>query len=201
MSNRQATSETAAWRELSGYSRHAACLIAARSGDRAALDALIEDLSPLVWHVARSHGLQRTLAEDVVQTVWLTLLRNLHSVTEPKAVANWLITTTRREAARSRVGAERIDPLPEETLEQLPTDLGLPEQEALRTDRNRLLWRAFRALPQRCQDLLRLTVLAGRVEYGSVAEEMRMPRGSIGPTRGRCLTALRDLLTTEGGMS
>ena len=54
------------WWELTGHERHAACLIAARAGDRGALEALASDLTPLVWTVARAQGLDRTHAEDVV---------------------------------------------------------------------------------------------------------------------------------------
>jgi len=191
------------WWELTGYPRHGACVVAARKGDRRALDALVQDLSPLVWHVARAQGIERTQAEDVVQTVWLTLLRNLHSVAEPRAVARWLITTTRREALRSLRSVEHEQPLVDEIADQLRAQDGLPEQEALQRDRHRELWAAFRQLSERCQHLLRLTVLAGRAEYNAVAEALGMPRGSIGPTRIRCLTSLRSALTneTEGGSS
>src|SRR5690242_12598402 len=79
------------WAELEGRDRHAACMLAARDGDKEAFDALIADLAPLVWHVARGSGLDRTSAEDVVQTVWLALLRHLHRLTEPRALAGWLI--------------------------------------------------------------------------------------------------------------
>jgi RNA polymerase sigma factor (sigma-70 family) len=187
------------WWELAGHERHAACLVAARSGDRGALDALVIDLNPLVWHVARGQGLDRTRAEDVVQTVWLTLLGNLNSISEPRALARWLITTTRREAQRGRGRGDREVPLLDEAVDVLTAEDGLPEPEALRNDRDRQLWSAFRRLTPRCQELLRLTVLAGRVEYTAVAEELRMPRGSIGPTRGRCLASLRGLLGVEGG--
>ncbi|HEX7662588.1 MAG TPA: sigma-70 family RNA polymerase sigma factor [Pseudonocardiaceae bacterium] len=187
------------WWELTGHERHAACLIAARAGDRGALEALASDLTPLVWTVARAQGLDRTHAEDVVQTVWLTFLSNRDSIKEPIALARWLITTTKREAHRGRSRTDREAPLADETLEQLSSQDGLPEPEALRNDRDRRLWRAFRALPARCQELLRLTVLAGRAEYREVAELMRMPHGSIGPTRGRCLNSLRDRLREEGG--
>jgi RNA polymerase sigma factor (sigma-70 family) len=195
------TSVDAPWRDLIGYPRHAACLVAARTGDQEALNALVVDLSPLVWHVARGQGLDRTIAEDVVQTVWLTLLRNLNSVAEPRALARWLIITTRREASRVRGGRDRIEPLADDTIEQLRSEDGLPEEELLRSDRDRALWRAFHRLSETCQTLLRLTVLAGRAEYDHVAEELMMPRGSIGPTRGRCINKLRGLLDEEGGMS
>ncbi|GDY30227.1 RNA polymerase sigma factor [Gandjariella thermophila] len=200
MTGRPTASASPHWAELTGHDRHAACLLAARAGDREALDALVVELTPLVWHVARGQGLGRTEAEDVVQTVWLNLLRNLHKVSEPKALAGWLITTTRRAARRGNgPTADREEPLTDDAAAMVPTEQGLPEPEAVRNDRDRRLWSAFRQLPQRCQELLRLTVLAGRAEYRAVAEALRMPRGSIGPTRGRCLNLLRSLFATEGG--
>jgi RNA polymerase sigma factor (sigma-70 family) len=172
---------------------------AARAGDRRAHTTLVKDLTPLVWHVARGNGLMRTAAEDVVQTVWLALFSHINTLAEPKALAGWLITTTRREAQRVRNKSTAHLPLTDEMAEILPSQHPQPEDEALRMDRNKRLWHAFAELPERCQELLRLTVLAGRTEYRQVAEVMQMPRGSIGPTRGRCLNTLRELLDTEGG--
>lgn len=187
------------WEGLEGRDRYAACLVAARSGDRRALDVLVAELTPLVWHVARGNGLDRSTAEDVVQTVWLALLRHLDRLTEPRALVGWLITTTRREANRTRRRGTTNVELPPELAEQLPGGDGLPEPEVLRDERDRQLWAAFHRLPQRCQELLRMTVLAGRVEYRAVAEAMHMPHGSIGPTRGRCLSSLRSLYDGEAG--
>ncbi|MBY8851940.1 sigma-70 family RNA polymerase sigma factor [Saccharothrix longispora] len=187
------------WEGLDGTDRHAACVVAARDGDRRALDALIADLTPLVWHVARGHGLDRSTAEDVVQTVWLALLRHLDRLVEPRALAGWLVVATRREAQRTWTPARREAALSDELAEQLESEYGLPEDAALVDDRDHRLWRAFGKLSQKCQELLRLTVLAGRAEYRAVAEALSMPRGSIGPTRGRCLTTLRTHLDAEGG--
>jgi RNA polymerase sigma factor (sigma-70 family) len=187
------------WEGLDGTDRHAACVVAARDGDRRALDVLVADLTPLVWHVARGHGLDRNTAEDVVQTVWLALLRHLDRLVEPRALAGWLVVATRREAQRTWTPARREAALSDELAEQLESEHGLPEDAALVTDRDHRLWRAFGRLSQKCQELLRLTVLAGRAEYRAVAEALSMPRGSIGPTRGRCLTMLRAHLDAEGG--
>lgn len=187
------------WEGLDGRDRHAACMIAAQAGDRSAFDVLVAELSPLVWHVARSNGLDRASAEDVVQTVWLALLRHLDRLAEPRALAGWLITTTRRESQRvAHRGASQVE-LSSEVAEQLPTNDPSPEHEVLRHERDRQLWSAFHKLTQRCQELLRLTVLAGRAEYRAVAEALHMPHGSIGPTRGRCLNNLRALYNGDSG--
>ncbi|WP_440899605.1 RNA polymerase sigma factor [Actinosynnema sp.] len=193
------TGERPPWEGLDGTDRHEVCLIAARSGDRRALDVLLPDLTPLVWHVARGHGLDRSTAEDVVQTVWLALLRNLGRITQPRALAGWLVVATRREAQRTWTPSRRESSLSDEMAEQQESNIGLPEDAALVDDRDQRLWRAFGKLSQRCQELLRLTVLAGRAEYRAVAEALSMPRGSIGPTRGRCLGTLRAHLEAEGG--
>jgi len=179
------------WEDLTGIDRHAACLTAARKGDRKALDALVSDLTPLIWHVARGNGLDRQAAEDVAQNVWLGFLRHLHRMREPRALVAWLVVTARREARRTWPESKRISA--EET-EDMPSNFGLPEVEALRDERDRTLWAAFGRLPRRCQELLRLTVLEGRAQYEAVSQALVMPRGSIGPTRGRCLKNLRTEL-------
>ena len=191
--------EVVPWEGLTGADLHAACLHAARAGDRRAMDRLVAELTPLVWHVARANGLDRSVAEDVVQTVWLALFGQLDKVRDPKALAAWLITTTRREAKHPFGRRTQPVSLSDELAESLPSTQPAPEDEAVRADRDRRVWRAFVRLPDRCQELLRLTVLAGRAEYQLVADALGMPRGSIGPTRGRCLDRMRDLLAREGG--
>jgi RNA polymerase sigma factor (sigma-70 family) len=187
------------WEGLTGAELHAACMHAAREGDRQAMARLVDELTPLVWHVARANGLDRSVAEDVVQTVWLALFSQLGKLRDPKALAAWLITTTRREATHPHGRRMQPVPLSDEVAEAMPSTQPAPEDEAVRADRDRRVWRAFVRLPHRCQELLRLTVLAGRAEYQLVAEALRMPRGSVGPTRGRCLDQMRDLLASEGG--
>ena len=73
-----------------------------RDGDRAAFDDLMKMVTPLLWHTARGQGVDRVAAEDVLQTVWLSLLRHADSVRDPRTVVKWLLTTTRREAWRVR---------------------------------------------------------------------------------------------------
>jgi RNA polymerase sigma factor (sigma-70 family) len=163
------------------------------------MNRLVRELTPLVWHVARGNGLDRHTAEDVVQAVWLALFRSLDRLADPRALAAWLITTARREAQRAAGRKAPPVPLTDEMAEVLPDRGPGPDAEAVRADRDRRLWRAFSRLPQRCQELLRLTVLAGRAEYRLVADALHLPHGSIGPTRGRCLQRMRGLLDAEGG--
>lgn len=177
--------------------RLALCLERARAGELSALDGIVTELNPLLWHVARSQGLDREDAADVVQTTWLELVRRLHEIRSPGALTAWLVTATRREAWRFRGrlrrevpdGADRPEPAPDQSDE--------PVERLIADERDRALWRVFRALPERCRVLLRIVAHVERPDYSAVAEALDMPRGSIGPTRGRCLAKLRELLSAD----
>src|SRR5215510_16295352 len=75
-------------------------VIRAKKGDKQAWDALVERYAPLVWSVCRRYRLGRADAEDVNQSVWLTLVDQLAALREPAALPGWLATTTQRECGR-----------------------------------------------------------------------------------------------------
>ena len=52
---------------------------------------------------------------------------------------------------------------------------------------------AMGQLDERCRDLLVACFREDRPDYDVLAERLGMPRGSIGPTRGRCLNKLRAI--------
>ena len=66
------------------------------------------------------------------------------------------------------------------------------------SDRDAAFWGVFRQLPTRCQVLLRLLVAEDPLSYRDLAEGLKMPVGSIGPTRARCLERLRRLVEESG---
>jgi len=171
----------------------------ARGGDRSGLRDLVHELNPLLWHVARTQGLSSEDAADVVQTAWLEFLRQLHDIRSPQAVTSWLVTTTRREAWHRRERARRELPDPRAAAESAVDPDPVPDERLIADERDRVLWRHFAALPERCRALLRIVSQVDRPDYGRIAEAFGMPRGSIGPTRGRCLAKLRELLQADPG--
>lgn len=176
-----------------------------RAGDRDALDELAGLLTPLLWHTVRAQGIDPVAAEDVVQTIWMRLLHGSDSIRDPQTVVKWLLTAARREAwrvsrrARSEVvrtatlfgqDGDELIPLP------VPRD-ELPDEVVLRDDRQRLLWEHVGELSDRCRELMRVIAFADRPDYALIAESLEMPVGSIGPTRGRCLAKLRQVLASD----
>lgn len=185
--------------------RAATAFAAFQAGDRAAFDTLVQVVTPLLWHVARSQGTQQTEAEDVVQSVWLSLIRSAEVVRDPQTVVKWLLTSTRREAwrvtKRSRADLSRTVAMfgvEGEEVVALPVDPQLgPDSLVAAGQQHSLLWRHLDELPERCRTLLRVIAYADRPDYAHIAESLGMPVGSIGPTRGRCLAKLKDMLDRD----
>ena len=168
-----------------------------RDGESQAMGELVAMLTPILWHTVRAQRLDRETTEDVLQTTWLALVRGAESISDPRAVLQWLIVSARREAWR--VMRTHSRQLPYEIADdavQTP-DEELPESVVLRGTSEKLLWSHVAELPERCRALLRVIAFADRPDYPELARSLGMPIGSIGPTRGRCLAKLRASLSTD----
>jgi RNA polymerase sigma factor (sigma-70 family) len=167
----------------------------ARDGDQRAWQELVERYVDLVWAVARAYGLATADAADVAQNTWISLARHLPELRDRSRLAGWLATTARHEChrlhhqRRNEVLADRID-------EQFLPAVG-PEPAVLQDARDRALWRAFAALPGRCQRLLGLLAHAPELTYVQLARALGLNPNSVGQTRNRCLTVLRRRLERE----
>jgi RNA polymerase sigma factor (sigma-70 family) len=163
-------------------------------GDTAALDDLVRVMTPVLWHVVRSYRLPHDVAEDVIQTTWMALVRRREAILDGAAVGGWLTTTARREAWRVSKSDARATPTNDEEIAvRLPRQRSA-EQAAVLNDEQARLWAAVQTLDDRCQRLLRIVAFEHRPDYARVAEQLDMPVGSIGPTRGRCLAKLKSAL-------
>jgi RNA polymerase sigma factor (sigma-70 family) len=180
--------------------RLAALLVAAREGRRDALGSLVAELTPLLWHVARAQGLDRVDAQDVVQTTWLDLLRELDAIRVPEALTAWLVTVARREAVRVR-DQRRRGPTDGTDFDAIASPQPGPDDNVLAGERRRKLWAAVGRLPERCRELIRIVAFVERPDYDLVAAALGMPRGGVGPNRGRCLARLRALLSADSDWS
>jgi RNA polymerase sigma factor (sigma-70 family) len=172
---------------------------AAAGGDQRAWDLLVERFSGLVWSVIGAYRLGTADAADVFQTTWLRLVEHLRRLEHPERIGGWLATTARREAIRVARSAWMVVPTESDyVLESPSSEQASPEALAIESDRARNLWQAFQELSVRCQELLRVLMASPPMTYLEIAAVLEMPIGSIGPTRSRCLQALRGRLAARG---
>ncbi|MCW2601709.1 MAG: polymerase, sigma-24 subunit, subfamily [Frankiales bacterium] len=174
-------------------------VIAASQGDRRAWEGLVEAYAGLVWAIIRNHRLGPSDASDVSQTTWLRLVENIGRIQDPSRVGAWLATTTRRECLRVIGQSRRVVLLAnaEEYDSASPHVPGV-DHALLAAERDDGVRRGLEQLSPRCQQLLHLLMLDPPPSYEEVSAAMAIPIGSIGPTRGRCLARLHEILAASG---
>jgi RNA polymerase sigma factor (sigma-70 family) len=165
----------------------------AMAGSGEAWEDLVERFGGLVAAIARRCRLSEADVAEVCQTTWLRLVENIHRIEQPERLGGWLATTSRRESLRIATrgtmvsASEAVNFMADEEVEPPDTAILLEEQvRAVRMAADRL--------PERCQRLLGLLMRDDELPYKEIAEQLSMPIGSIGPTRGRCLDHLRHIL-------
>jgi RNA polymerase sigma factor (sigma-70 family) len=168
----------------------------AAAGDRESWHTLVARYEGLLWGIARSHRLDESSASDVVQTTWLRLVEHIDELRKPESLPGWLAATCRNECLRTLRHQSRQVPTEDD---RIPTDSVPPVDDArlLAHERDAALWRAFATLSARCQSLLRMLAAEPAPSYEEIGAALGMAVGSIGPTRGRCLTTLRRALATR----
>jgi RNA polymerase sigma factor (sigma-70 family) len=170
-------------------------VVRAREGDRGAWDRLVEGYAGLVWAITRNHRLNQGDAADVSQTTWLRLVENIDRLDDPRRVGAWLATTARRECLRVlRLSGRHVVVDDDRTFDRLNEEQPSVDAALLRVEQSEAVREAFVLLPSRCQQLLNLLMVDEPPSYEELSAALGMPIGSIGPTRGRCLEKLRQLL-------
>jgi RNA polymerase sigma factor (sigma-70 family) len=180
-------------------SRVAGLVRRAAAGDHQAWECLVDQFSRLIWSITVEFKLVESDAADVVQTTWLRLLEHIDRIQYPDRVGSWLAATARNECLRSLAARKRV------VLGHDDVDLGTvaaaataptPEvdERLLADERDQVVRDAMSRLPGRWQRLLEMLMADPPVPYTEISDQLGLPIGSIGPTRGRCLARLRVLL-------
>jgi RNA polymerase sigma factor (sigma-70 family) len=168
-----------------------ALLARCRAGDESAWRALVERYAALILSVPRRHGLKAAPSEDVFADVCLALVRALPSIRDPQALPQWLI----RSAARATWSVSRKLKQPVPDSAPALTGPAPPDRLVSDLEEEQRVREALRRASPRCRRLLELLYFrAPTPTYDEIAREMGMPRGSLGPTRRRCLDRLRRRL-------
>ncbi len=183
------------------------------AGDAIAWQQLVDTYARLVHSIPVRHGLSQDEVSDVGQEVFIALAKNLHQLEDPERLPAWLVTTARRfswralqKRRREHLGDQSDisdDPAIDNTMstQVQPLFQTMPSMGELFEGWNRqeLLAQAFTRLQARCQTLLRMLFMeTSEPSYDEISTELALPKGSIGPTRNRCLQNLRTVLEELG---
>ena len=167
----------------------------AATGDLQAWNRLVDQYSKLIWSITTNFKLVESDAADVVQTTWMRLIEHIDRIEQPARVGSWLASTARNECLRHVAARKRIV-LVQEDGELDSADRHVPEvdEALLASERAHYVREAMSHLPPQWQRLMELLMSDPPASYSEISDQLGLPIGSIGPTRGRCLARLRVLL-------
>jgi RNA polymerase sigma factor (sigma-70 family) len=170
-------------------------VVRAANGDPQAWEGLVDRYGRLIWSITRTFKLVESDAADVFQTTWMRLVEHIHRIDHPDRVGSWLAATARNECLRSLAAHKRVVLAQEDDPFDCPCPHG-PEidEELLAAERAAVVREAMTQLPRRWQRLMEMLMADPPASYAEISDELGLPVGSIGPTRGRCLARLRVLL-------
>ena len=158
-------------------------------GDAQAWEAIVRRYQRLVASITLKFRLEPEDSADVLQSVYLALLRQLPNLRKQAKLSSWIITVSVRSCWRLRQSHRKIPSLSREGQDQIgqlqDCSQTLAEDTLLIRERQHL---------RRVMDLL----FYQSEPYTEVSRKVGLPVASIGPTRARCLAKLRMVLMKNG---
>jgi len=170
----------------------------AANGDHWAWERLVDQYARLIWAMTRDFKLMESDAADVFQATWLRLLENVDRLEHPARVGSWLAATARHECLRSLAARKRVMPVDDDvTLKDAVAHEPEIDERLLAAERAEAVRDALSRLPWHWRRLVELLMADPPASYAEISDQLGVPVGSIGPTRGRCMARLRVLLQTS----
>jgi RNA polymerase sigma factor (sigma-70 family) len=167
-------------------------LQALAAGDDAAWRTTVRRYEGLLRSAARVVLRSDSDVDEAVQRTWVLLFRNAGRINDPQCLPGWLSTTARREALAILRTQQRAVPSEDVAEQVAPHD---PDMVAALVDEElrRALDRAVETLPDTQRRIVR-ALLREPDSYDALSQELGIPRGSLGPLRGRAVKTLRARL-------
>ena len=168
-------------------------------GNEVAWSTLIDKYKSLIFSIPIKLGFSSDDAADIFQAVCLALVSDLPRLREPQALPAWLMQTTSHKCFRWQDQGRRYAST-ELREEQLPGESPkMPEAVLGEIEREQMVREAISELSPDCKRLVEfLFYQIPRPSYDEMARALRIPKGSIGPTRMRCLEKMKGLLEKKG---
>ena len=159
---------------------------AARDGDRAAFDGLYARYAPIVHAIALAR-VPPSEADDVVQDVFLSAFRQLHTLRDAHAFGGWLAAIARNRANTFHRGAVVLTAVSEQSTRATQQE----EQEA----RHALV--TIRALPEAYRETLLMRLVEG-MTGPEIAARTGLTPDSVRVNLHRGMKLLREALQSGG---
>jgi RNA polymerase sigma-70 factor (ECF subfamily) len=169
---------------VTDVSADAGLIEAVRRGDDGSFERLYARWAPVVHGILLSRA-PRSVAEDLLQEVFLTVHRKLSSLRDPRAFPGWICTIARSRAADFHRRETPTEALPED----LEGGTGVSTESLT-------VLRALQGLPEAYRETLTLRLVQG-LTGPEIAAATGLTPGSVRVNLHRGMELLRAALTAD----
>lgn len=176
-------------------------------GDEAAFDQLMDVCGPRVFSLAYRMIGNHDDAQDVAQEAFIRIYRGLKKFDGRASFTTWMyriVTNVCLNEIRTRkrlpVMFEDVIAKENFTLEDIPQPGELPEEEALKRERQEELLRALKQLPENNRLLVLLYDVQG-LSYQQISDTLGVNVGTVKSRLNRARIMLREFVKETGNTS
>ncbi len=164
------------------------------AGNQAAWTQLFQRYNRLIYKVPSSFGFSALEVEELYQEIAIEIIRSLPTLQDQERLHPWLVTIARRVCIRWLRSTPNYAMVDVQLLEnEIERDGDTLDELLIRLEEYSLIRKALADLDPRCRALLTELFLKEQSQsQAEVALTLKMPIGSVGPTRSRCLEKLRE---------
>lgn len=164
------------------------------AGNEAAWAQLFQRYNRLIYKVPSSFGFSALEVEELYQEIAIEIIRSLPALQDQERLHPWLVTIARRVCIRRLRSTPNYTMVDVQLLEnEIERDVDTLDELLIRLEEYSLIHKALADLDPRCRALLTELFLKEQSQsHAEVAATLKMPVGSVGPTRSRCLEKLRE---------
>lgn len=160
-----------------------------KQGDRQAFNELFKSSFSKLYHFADAIVANSSLAQDIVQELFVTLWTKRNNLDESQSLTNYLYVSVRNSCYTSLNKQQRYTSLEELLNQPLPADY-FPESE---DPRNQILWNAVENLPLQQKIIFKLIVVE-EYSYKEVSNKLDISVNTIKTQIQRACKRLKETL-------
>ncbi|MBN2329478.1 MAG: sigma-70 family RNA polymerase sigma factor [Candidatus Omnitrophica bacterium] len=165
-------------------------------GDREAFRGLVDSYSGIVYRIAYSMTGNPDEAQDVVQEVFYRAYRALKSYTPDRPFKAWINRITVNfvldQRKKKRIKASSLT-MEDDQMLHVPDSTYNPHEEQRKSEREDVVLKAIRQLPEKYQTVLLLRHIED-LSYEEIAQTLSLPLGTVMTHIHRARTKLSEIL-------
>ncbi|MDO6429932.1 RNA polymerase sigma-70 factor [Flavitalea sp. BT771] len=173
-----------------------AVLFAVSTGDQKAFAALFSRYKDRVYTIALTYTENSTIAEEIVQDVFMRVWKNRPKLKEINNFSSWIHVITRNRALTELQKIAREGERKEELISYLPTEVSDAEDKVQVNHMEELLEKALTRLSPQQRKVFVLTRLQGHTRM-EVAEMLNLAPATVSVHLAIALRSIRAFLTNQ----